>query len=317
MKLFSVLAIVVGIVVRVDYAVAAPMGVIVVASGPRLALPMPNPPVNDDLRPYRFAPEFVRPHGKMPEGEFSAWADLMMPGPQINVHPQLEPPNPKDCSRKAALAHSFHYAMNKLRAIFGLPVIHHHHNVELQRVTQVDNNRPQVIEEVHASFESFFARFERAMRSLSLHESWALTLVLGCGLGSLLRMLVVLVVVFFRGRRGRRGCSRARCCRRRHAELPAPEPVEATPPSYTDKVTAQPEKPGTIELPAVTGMLAKASEDDLQEIVTLEQNEMLMVHWKHIDGTERVTPASDIHKLYPEKLFKFYESNLRWREVDE
>jgi hypothetical protein len=153
------------------------MGVIVVTSGRRVAIPAVAAGVNgavDPLSPYRFSPEFVPPHGKMPEGEFSAWWNPMMPGPRIGLHSPKDQAVPKvGCGRKggrkASLAHSFRHIMNKLRAALGLPVIHHHHNSNLQKAKhyRLKVTENGFVEQVDASSsKSFFTRFERAMRSL-------------------------------------------------------------------------------------------------------------------------------------------------------
>jgi len=326
MKLLSVLAVVAALAAHVDHAVAAPMGVIVVASDRHLAIPMPNIPVDGDdpLRPYRIAPQILRPFPKIPEGGPSAWSNVMMPGPQINVTPMET--TRKHCGllgRNGSLARSFHYITNKLRAALGFPVIHHYRAPEWHKKhyrLKLKEDGTRVVEEVREpSPESFFTRFEHAMRSLSPRESWAVTFVLGCGLGALLRMFVVLAIVFVRGRRGRSGCLRKRC-RRRHAETPVSAPIEAAPPAYTDEVDEKPKVSSAVESPTPTVMeIPKQPEElDLQEIVTVERAEggILMVYWTHVDGSDRVSSASVIHEMYPDKLLAFYEANLKWKPAE-
>jgi hypothetical protein len=103
------------------------------------------------------------------------------------------------------------------------------------------------------------------------------TFVLGCGFGALLRMLVVLTVIFIRGRRDGRRCLRARCCLRRNAE------AEATPPASTDKIDEKSQVASAVESPALTAAaVPKKPEDDVKEIVTVEHgdDQTLLVYWK-------------------------------------
>ena len=59
--------------------------------------------------------------------------------------------------------------------------------------------------------QSFFTRFEYAIRSLSCWESWAMTFVLGCSLGVLPCMFVVLAIILVRGHRHGRQCLIEHC----------------------------------------------------------------------------------------------------------
>src|ERR1700733_3686655 len=117
--------------VHVDYAMAAPVGVVIVTSGRRIAVPADVSGAVDPLSPYRFSPSFIGPHGKMPEGKFSAWWGLGNPGPRIDVHPHKNEAGRKGgCSRKgakASLVQSFRHIINKIRAALGLPVTHYRH----------------------------------------------------------------------------------------------------------------------------------------------------------------------------------------------
>jgi hypothetical protein len=325
-------ALVAGLAFHVDYAMAAPMGVIVVTPGPRIAIPAGLADADgavDQLSPYRISPSFVRPHGKLSEGESSAWWGAMAPGPPMGVHHQMNKGAQKGgCGRKgrkASLVHSFHHIISKLRASLGFPVIYDHHESGWGKGKhyrlKVKEDGSRVIEEVHAtSPESFFTRFEHAMRSLSPRESWAVTFVLGCGLGALLRMFIVLAIIFVRGRRGGPRCLRERWHRRGDAQAPVPTSVEAVPPAYTDKADEKLRIISTTEVPAPTTVeLQNEPEDEVREIVTVQKTEddTLMVLWTHVDGSDRVNTASEIHEMYPRKLLSFYEENLKWRPDDE
>lgn len=148
------------------------MGVIVVTSGSRLAIPAGAADANDavdPLAPYRFSPKFVAPHGEMPKGELSAWWNPTMPGPRIDLHPQKTGLK-VGCGhkgRKASVAHSFRHIVNKLRAALGLPIANHYDNSELPNTRRYrlkfaeDGSRV-----VEVDTPSFFTRFEYAMRSL-------------------------------------------------------------------------------------------------------------------------------------------------------
>lgn len=104
-----------------------------------------------------------------------------------------------------------------------------------------------------------------------------MTFVLGLGLGSLLRMFIVLAIVMVRGRRAcraggrRRFGSRRGMCRRGRQDPEsdaATEPLMPTaPPAYTDTVD---EKAKSTDAPAA-----------LKEIVTVEKDcsDVLMVCW--------------------------------------
>lgn len=193
---------------------SAPLGVVVVTSeGRRIVIPVADDetdPKGIDLRPFRFAPEFVRPHGEMPKGEFSAW---MTPGIQmppqgdanieVNVeiveengpatvgeHPHPHPPparilshhigtfNPghggcvkqgKGHKFKKMMAHRMHHLMNKFRAALGLPLIEYHHNHHHDGGMMRHRLRPSkesAIKVASDEKQSFFIRFEHAMRSL-------------------------------------------------------------------------------------------------------------------------------------------------------
>jgi len=322
MKLLP-LAIAAGLAVHVDYAMAAPVGVVIVTSGRRIAVPVD---MNGSVAPLSSYPSFVGPLGKMPEGKFSAWWGLTTPGPRIDVHPHKDEAGHKGgCSRKsrkASLVQSFRYIINKIRAAFGLPVTHYHHKPEWGRKhyrLKLKEDGSRVIEEVDTlSSQPFSTRFKHAMRSLSPWESWAVTFVLGCGLGAILRMFVVFGIILFRGRPGGRRCMWK--CSPAEAEVPVPVLVEAAPPAYTDKVDDKSQIYSTVEGSATTTVEShKEPKDDVQEIVTVEkaENQTLMVYWKHVDGGERVNAASEFHEMYPRKLLAFYEANLKWRRDDE
>ena len=109
-----------------------------------------------------------------------------------------------------------------------------------------------------------------------------MTFVLGCGLGALLRMIVVLAVIFIRGRRGGRRCLRTRCCRRDNAEASALS-AEAAPPAYADNVDEKSQVVSAIEASGLTtAEVPKKLEDDVEEITTVERtkDQTLMVFWK-------------------------------------
>jgi len=159
--------------VHVDYVMAAPVGVVIVTSGHRIAVPADLSGSLDPLSPYRFTPSFVGPHGKMPEGKFSAWWGLATPGPRIDIPHKDEAGRKGGCSRKgrkASLVQSFRYIINKIRAAFGLPVTHYHHKPEWGRKhyrLKLKEDGSRVIEEVDTPpSKSFFTRFNHAMKSL-------------------------------------------------------------------------------------------------------------------------------------------------------
>ena len=111
-------------------------------------------------------------------------------------------------------------------------------------------------------------------------ESWAVTFVLGCGLGAILRMFVVLGIILLRGRPGGRRC--VWNCYPAEAEAPVPAPAEAAPPAYTDKVDEKSQIYSTMEESTATTVESqKEREDDVQEIETIEkaENQTLMVYW--------------------------------------
>jgi len=317
MKLLP-LAIAVGLAANIDYALAAPVGVIIVSSGRRITVPADASGSVDPLSAYRFSPSSVGPHGKMPEGKFSAWWGLATPGPRIDVHPHK---GGAGCGgRKASPVQSFRHIIDKVRAALGLPVAQYHGLPEwgtgkrYRLKVKADGSRH--IEEVDTPpFKSFFTRFEHAMRGLSPWESWAVTFVLGCGIGALLRMFVVLGIILFRGRPAGQRC--VWNCTPAEAEEPVAASAEAAPPAYTCKVD---EKTPIMEESAPTAVESqKVPEGDVKEVETVEKAEdaTLMVHWIHVDGSERVTAGSEFHEMYPRKLLAFYEANLKWRHDEE
>jgi len=160
--------------------------------------------------------------------------------------------------------------------------------------------------------QPFHIRFERAMRSLSPWESRAVTFVLGLGLGSLLRMFIVLAIVLIRGRRAGRRCAMRRGCGRRAAQRDAEVvPTEPSPPAYSDNVVD--EKPKIVEI-------ATAPEvEQVKEVVTVQFNEAgtLEVIWQSTNGEQHVTPAPDFHQFHHQELINFYESNLKWKPVED
>jgi len=124
-------------------------------------------------------------------------------------------------------------------------------------------------------------RLANPFRVHSPWESWAVTFVLGCGLGAILRMFVVFGIILFRGRPGGRRCVWR--CSHAEAEVPVPTPAEAAPPAYTDKVDEKSQIYSNVEGSVTTTVEShKEPEDDVQEIVTVEkaENQTLVVYWK-------------------------------------
>ena len=142
------------------------MGLIVVTSGSRVMTPvLPSGP----FIPYH-PPPFI-PYDKTLESEISPWQDLTMPFPHMGSVPQIKgAPRKGGCGRgrRTSLAHLFLSIMNKLRTAIGLPAIHHNHKPEwgngVRYRLKVNQDGSRVIEEIGT--QSFFTRFEYAMRSL-------------------------------------------------------------------------------------------------------------------------------------------------------
>lgn len=239
------------------------------------------------------------------------------------------------------MARKMRHIMNRFRAALGLPLIkphglhahndehndihphphhHEHHDVmNLRPHHQFGDDAPFVVESELLrpdQSDSFFARFGHAMQTLSPWESRAITFVLGLGLGSLLRMFIVLAIVIVRGRRAcrARGGRRfgARRCGRGHgrdAEADAAAIAEplmlSDPPAYSDEVE---EKPKVVE---------EASAKAVIETVEPDAVGTLQIHWKSTNGTLHVTPASEFRQEHPQQLIDFYESNLKWVPAEE
>ncbi|CAE7225717.1 unnamed protein product [Rhizoctonia solani] len=95
---------------------------------------------------------------------------------------------------------------NRLRVILGLPPIHSHHGINN---TQIEaTSRPAHYHHYHTyqrvHRQSFVYRFVHALSTLSPWEGRAVSFVLGCGLGAILRMLFVFGVLIVRSIRCQR-----------------------------------------------------------------------------------------------------------------
>ncbi|KAF8306989.1 hypothetical protein DL93DRAFT_155321 [Clavulina sp. PMI_390] len=225
---------------------------------------------------------------------------------------------------KAAMAHKMHRLMNRLRAMFGLPPVKFHH-VHLAHHGHKEEMGVKVLEAGDAphphphhhhhhgqeqrTSDAFWPRFVHAMQSLGPWEGRAVTFVVGLGIGSLIRMVVVLIILAVRGRKAFKNgrCARARAARaarraaRRGATAEEVEALIAPPPAYTSGSAPAPEK--------------KTPLKTLKDILTVQYTEgALIVVWSERDSAEiHSTPASEFHGMYPQELIKFYESNLKWK----
>lgn len=150
--------------------------------------------------------------------------------------------------------------------------------------------------------ESFLDRLQRSVDNLGTWESRAVSFVMGCGLGVLLRMLFVFGVLF------------VRAFKRRDDEI-STAPIDHSndetvgllaPPAYTDEKIALEKETPTVEF--------------VKEIITVEPanpgvESELLVFWVDNNGAHRMTPAPQFSQTFPQQLIHFYESNLQWAEL--
>jgi len=233
------------------------------------------------------------------------------------------PPN-TSCAR-AKMMHRMRELSNKLRAAFGLPLLD-------ASITAVDSSGEARIlpyktvkrVKVHRARKrgrTFLRRLRRSIAALSPWESRALSFVLGCGIGALLRMFFVFIVLIFRSVR----CSREPAIQlddSTASDVPRPVAI-GSPPAYSDlktdilaapKVTDEKE----IGVGSGNGLSHDQWDDIVDRVSTVERTpEGLQVYWTRTGGAECVTDASVFAQMSPKKLIAFYESNLEWNDQDE
>jgi len=228
------------------------------------------------------------------------------------------------CAR-AKVMHRMRELSNKLRAAFGLPLLD-------ASITAIDSpGEARILPyktvkriKVHRARRrgrTFLRRLRRSIAALSPWESRALSFVLGCGIGALLRMFFVFAVLIFRSMR----CSREPAIQlddSTASDVPHPAAI-GSPPAYSDvkthiladpKVTDEKE----IGVGSSSGLSHDQWDDIVDRVTTVERTpEGLQVYWTRTGGTECVTDASVFAQMSPKKLIAFYESNLEWNDQDE
>jgi len=236
------------------------------------------------------------------------------------------PPN-TTCAR-AKMMHRMRELSNKLRAAFGLPLLE-------ASITAVDSpgeahilpyetvkrTKRIKLHRARRRGRTFLRRLRRSIAALSPWESRALSFVLGCGIGALLRMFFVFVVLIFRSVRGSREPA-IQFDDSTAGDVPHPVAI-GSPPAYSDlktdilsdlKVTDEKE----IGVGSGDGLSHDQWDDIVDRVSTVERTpEGLQVYWTRTGGTECVTNASVFAHMSPKKLIAFYESNLEWNDQDE
>ncbi|KLO16939.1 hypothetical protein SCHPADRAFT_901102 [Schizopora paradoxa] len=174
-------------------ATASPIRVVMISSS------MP-PPTKVEINHFRFGLAAADASSPLPEIPSS---NVVITQGSIPVH---------DRKHKAGCSSSLK-AANWLRQKLGLPTIephyrlthsHHHdagvHNASTAKYTVFNPTGP-TSERLHHKWHrphSFTARLQKSLMMLGPWEGRAVAFVIGCGIGTLLRMLYVLIVVGYR-----------------------------------------------------------------------------------------------------------------------
>lgn len=345
MKTLSILAL--AACTAVNYASAAPMGVIVI-SGPQFDKES-STDIDIDAVMNRFeafaksrfvpvTPGIVNTHVPVADdNDLSAHIPHFLPPPIKHHKPTAEWDGKKKvtCGQrkggKMTVARKMRFLMNKLRAALGLPIVKYNHNHHQLQDAEVPPLPPHVahfhgfdeteFEDIRSGFgqyantgEPFIVRFTRAVNTLSPWESRAVTFVLGMGLGALIRMFVVFGILFVRGRKAGRFCERRRARRAaRQAAREAAMNLATAPPSYNDAHAPIDEKRAVVDAPVEQTLRQKVA-----HLHTIEPSSNgLTVIWADANGNTNESPTADFHTQYPEKLLEFYELNLKFRPIED
>jgi len=226
------------------------------------------------------------------------------------------------CAR-AKMAQRVREITNKLREAFGLPLIEASYPsisaAEEAHILPYETREHVKLHRSRRRAQTFLRRLRRSVAALSPWEGRALSFVLGCGIGALLRMFFVFTVLIFRSLRSSRGSS-IQLDDQSYDDLPQLIPI-GSPPAYWDLKTdvVSDMKDVGVGSDATSVEPTKHSWDDIVDrVTTVDQTpEGLQVYWIRADGMECVSSASLFAQMCPKKLIAFYESNLEWSGQDE
>lgn len=196
---------------------------------------------------------------------------------------QHYPPN-ISCAR-AKMVQRVRDITNRLRAAFGLPLLEVSHiaigTSEEARILPYESKEPVKLRRPRRRAQTFLRRLRRSVAALSPWEGRALSFVVGCGIGALLRMFFVFTVLVFRSLK----CSRKPAIQlddQAYDDIPQLVSI-ASPPAYSDVKTdlgADMKEVG-VGSDVASGEVPKDSWDDIVDHVTTvdRTSEGLQVYW--------------------------------------